>query len=172
MGMFAFCFYDKKTGDALLCRDRFGIKPFVYVNNGPRLYFCSEAKGLRPTPLFNNDVALIAGVEVQTTVSPRVGGDYLARASDYARQRGIDDFTYIKVGTGVGAALGPLALSKATDDPRRPDLSRPVRQGHAAWHRRADGLHDGADAVGAAPRRVPARHRRRRVSSAEHARRR
>ena len=40
------------------------------------------------------DVALIAGVEVQTTASARVGGDYLARAADYSRQRGIDDFTF------------------------------------------------------------------------------
>ncbi len=41
-----------------------------------------------------SDVALVAGVEVQTTASARVGGDYLARAADYARQRGIDDFTF------------------------------------------------------------------------------
>ncbi len=41
-----------------------------------------------------SDVVLIAGVEVQTTASARVGGDYLARAADYARQRGIDDFTF------------------------------------------------------------------------------
>lgn len=40
------------------------------------------------------DIVLVAGVEVQTTASPRVGGDYLARASDYARQRSIDDFTF------------------------------------------------------------------------------
>ena len=40
------------------------------------------------------DIVLVAGVEVQTTVNPRTGGDYLARASDYARQRGIDDFTF------------------------------------------------------------------------------
>ncbi len=40
------------------------------------------------------DVALAAGVEVQTTVSARTGGDYLARAADYARQRPIDDFTF------------------------------------------------------------------------------
>ena len=40
------------------------------------------------------DIVLVAGVEVQTSVSARVGGDYLARASDYARQRGIDDFTF------------------------------------------------------------------------------
>jgi len=42
----------------------------------------------------SSDVALVAGVEVQTTVSARVGGDYLARASHYRRQRGIDDFTF------------------------------------------------------------------------------
>lgn len=40
------------------------------------------------------DVALVAGVEVQTTVSSRVGGDYLARASHYRRQRPLDDFTF------------------------------------------------------------------------------
>ena len=40
------------------------------------------------------DVALVVGAEVQTSVSARVGGDYLARASHYSRQRGIDDFTF------------------------------------------------------------------------------
>lgn len=40
------------------------------------------------------DTVLVAGVEVQTTQSARVGADYLARAADYDRQRGIDDFTF------------------------------------------------------------------------------
>ncbi len=40
------------------------------------------------------DVALVVGAEVQTTASARTGGDYLARASHYSRQRGIDDFTF------------------------------------------------------------------------------
>ncbi len=40
------------------------------------------------------NIALVAGVEVQTTKSAREGGDYLARASHYARQRSIDDFTF------------------------------------------------------------------------------
>eukprot|EP01013_Petalomonas_cantuscygni_P002865 TRINITY_DN12991_c0_g1_i1.p1 TRINITY_DN12991_c0_g1~~TRINITY_DN12991_c0_g1_i1.p1 ORF type:complete len:429 (+),score=117.58 TRINITY_DN12991_c0_g1_i1:35-1288(+) len=40
------------------------------------------------------DITLAAGVEVQTTVSPRQGGDFLARASDYHRQRKLDDFTF------------------------------------------------------------------------------
>ena len=39
------------------------------------------------------DVALVCGAEVQTTHSARDGGDFLARASHYARQRSIDDFT-------------------------------------------------------------------------------
>jgi acetyl-CoA acyltransferase len=40
------------------------------------------------------DVTLITGVEIQTTASARIGADYLARAADYSRQRGIDDFTF------------------------------------------------------------------------------
>lgn len=56
------------------------------------------------------DIALVVGAEVQTTASARTGGDYLARASHYARQRGIDDFTFpalfarrIKAGFEAGA---------------------------------------------------------------------
>ncbi len=41
-----------------------------------------------------SDTVLVAGVEVQTTVSARDGADYLARASHYRRQRSIDDFTF------------------------------------------------------------------------------
>jgi acetyl-CoA acyltransferase len=44
--------------------------------------------------LAGEDVTLAVGVEVQTTVSAREGGDYLARAAHYARQRKIDDFTF------------------------------------------------------------------------------
>jgi len=40
------------------------------------------------------DTILVAGVEVQTTQSARVGADYLARASHYRRQRGLDEFTF------------------------------------------------------------------------------
>jgi acetyl-CoA acyltransferase len=40
------------------------------------------------------DIVLISGVEVQTTQSARVGADYLARASDYKRQRSLDEFTF------------------------------------------------------------------------------
>ena len=40
------------------------------------------------------DVVLVVGAEVQTTVRAREGADYLARASHYASERSIDDFTF------------------------------------------------------------------------------
>lgn len=41
-----------------------------------------------------SDVVLAVGAEMQTSVSPRQGGDFLARASHYATQRALDDFTF------------------------------------------------------------------------------
>ncbi len=40
------------------------------------------------------DVVLVAGVEVQTTLSAKDGADALARAAHYATERGIDPFTF------------------------------------------------------------------------------
>ena len=40
------------------------------------------------------DFVLVAGVEVQTTVSARKGADYLARAAHYKTQRSCDPFTF------------------------------------------------------------------------------
>ena len=41
-----------------------------------------------------DDFCVVVGVEQQTTASARDGGLYLARASDFPRQSGIDDFTF------------------------------------------------------------------------------
>lgn len=40
------------------------------------------------------DIVLACGAEVQTTCSARDGADYLARASHYATERSIDEFTF------------------------------------------------------------------------------
>ena len=64
------------------------------------------------------DIVLVAGVEIQTTEKARVGGDYLARAADYKRQRGIDDFTF----PALFAQRIKLALDKFIVVNRAPKL--------------------------------------------------
>lgn len=45
-GFFAFAFYDKKEDTLLLARDRFGIKPLYYHQNGDKFVFASEMKAM------------------------------------------------------------------------------------------------------------------------------
>ena len=79
------------------------------------------------------NTVLVAGVEVQTTASARQGGDFLARAADYSRQRGIDDFTfpalfaartqaYMEAHGLTEAELGHVAV-KAYDNANRNPLA-------------------------------------------------
>ena len=46
-GMFAFAFYRPESGEALLARDAFGIKPLYYRIDGDKLAFASESRLLR-----------------------------------------------------------------------------------------------------------------------------
>ncbi len=45
-GMFAFCIYNRDTGEAVLARDRFGIKPLYFSRQGKRLRFASTLPAL------------------------------------------------------------------------------------------------------------------------------
>ncbi|NQT54214.1 asparagine synthase (glutamine-hydrolyzing), partial [bacterium] len=49
-GMFAFAFFDGRTGDWMLCRDPFGIKPLYYAEAGDELIFASEIKAILAHP--------------------------------------------------------------------------------------------------------------------------
>ena len=80
------------------------------------------------------DVALVVGAEVQTTVNARVGGDYLARASHYARQRPIDELTFpalfaqrikacYEAGVAESGDLAALAVKACKRPPLLPDAT-------------------------------------------------
>lgn len=43
-GIFAFCYFDKRTNKLLLARDPFGVKPLYYFFDGKRFLFSSELK--------------------------------------------------------------------------------------------------------------------------------
>ncbi len=45
-GMFAFAIYDKSTKELFCARDRFGEKPFYFINDNQRFAFASEMKAL------------------------------------------------------------------------------------------------------------------------------
>jgi asparagine synthase (glutamine-hydrolysing) len=47
-GMFAFALWDQREQRLFCARDRFGIKPFHYLQRGEVVYFASEAKALLP----------------------------------------------------------------------------------------------------------------------------
>lgn len=58
VGMWAFALYDSLNNILFASRDRFGIKPFYYISKDNCFYFASELKGLKPTPVFSNELNL------------------------------------------------------------------------------------------------------------------
>jgi asparagine synthase (glutamine-hydrolysing) len=49
-GMFAFAIWDARTGELMLARDRFGIKPLFIADGNGRMAFASEMKSLLSLP--------------------------------------------------------------------------------------------------------------------------
>jgi asparagine synthase (glutamine-hydrolysing) len=73
-GMFAIALWDCKRQELLLFRDRVGIKPVYYCQVGPRLYFCSEIKGLLQVPEIGREIdpiALANYLDLQYVPAPR-----------------------------------------------------------------------------------------------------
>ena len=56
VGMWSFVIWSRKDQSLFCSRDRFGIKPFLYIHEGNRFYFASEYKPLKFSPLFTNEL--------------------------------------------------------------------------------------------------------------------
>ncbi len=59
-GMFAFCIWDERTGEAFLARDHAGIKPLYIVDTGDALFFASEPKTLLASQVVGSEIDPIA----------------------------------------------------------------------------------------------------------------
>ena len=55
-GIFAFAIYDARSGEVILARDHFGVKPLYYAFSGGRLIFASEVKAILTDPEFSADL--------------------------------------------------------------------------------------------------------------------
>ncbi|HNU88807.1 MAG TPA: asparagine synthetase B, partial [Ferruginibacter sp.] len=56
IGMFAFVIYDEKAQQLFACRDRAGVKPFIYYHKDGVFLFGSELKALIQHPAFVKDI--------------------------------------------------------------------------------------------------------------------
>jgi asparagine synthase (glutamine-hydrolysing) len=59
-GMFAFALWDDKKRQLLLARDRMGVKPLVYAENGGQIIFASEMKSILKHPSITREIDPIA----------------------------------------------------------------------------------------------------------------
>lgn len=55
-GMYAFAFFEARTGRVLLARDPLGIKPLYVASSGQRVVFASEIRALRVSRLVSEDL--------------------------------------------------------------------------------------------------------------------
>ena len=74
-GIFGLCIWDSMRQQAVLCRDRFGVKPLFYSEDGDRFIFASEQKGILACPGVRTAVD-ITGLRELLGISPaRTAGE-------------------------------------------------------------------------------------------------
>lgn len=56
IGMWALVINDKTRNELFCSRDRFGIKPFLYIKKDRDFFFASEIKALQLTPVYSNEI--------------------------------------------------------------------------------------------------------------------
>ena len=69
-GQWAFALWDRRSGELVLCRDRYGVRPLYYTRVGGRLLFGSEMKALFVDPEVTREFDLVGLDETLTFWSP------------------------------------------------------------------------------------------------------
>jgi asparagine synthase (glutamine-hydrolysing) len=94
-GEFAFALHDRGRNVCLLVRDRFGVKPLVFVERAGRLAFASEAKALFADPAVERALDREFIVHV-------LGGVFLPDRTVFQGVRQVEPGTYLRVEVGRG----------------------------------------------------------------------
>lgn len=71
-GFFAFAIYDTQENTTFICRDRFGIKPLLYLQNRDNLFFASEMKAIHAMcqPLSIDHTSLLQYFQFNYHIAP------------------------------------------------------------------------------------------------------
>ena len=101
-GMFAFALWDKKEQTLLLARDRFGVKPLYYLQQGDIFAFGSEQKAITAVP------------EVKRQLNKAALFEYFTFQNIFTDQTLLQDFTLLPAGH-----FAVLDLKKKTPELKR-----------------------------------------------------
>jgi asparagine synthase (glutamine-hydrolysing) len=104
-GMWAFAWYNQLESKLYLARDRAGVKPLYYYNDGKNLFFSSEIK------------AVLSGPEKSFKLNSQVAGEYLCQSlQDSSEATFFEDVQALPAGS---YAIIDLSKDKITLDIRR-----------------------------------------------------
>ena len=106
-GMFAFSLWDRQSKRLLLGRDRYGIKPMYYCNQGNTFAFASEQKAILALPGFNRRLDKKALLE------------YFTFQNLFTDRTLLEDISILPAGTygelELGSGNGQLKLTRYWD---------------------------------------------------------
>jgi asparagine synthase (glutamine-hydrolysing) len=89
-GEFAFALFDRRNGQAMLARDRFGVKPLMIASYRGLLLFGSEAKAILAHPWSERRLDM-------TTLNRRLDGVFLPQDTLFAGISAVEPGTYMLV---------------------------------------------------------------------------
>ncbi len=97
-GQWAFALWDRATGELVLCRDRYGVRPLYYTWAADRLLFASEMKALLVDDAVTRELDLVGIDQTFTFWSP------VAPRTPFAEIRQVPPGSYVSIQNGTETA--------------------------------------------------------------------